>query len=83
MAHNMKIKAKKSALNKFRSMMNDMGGEEYENGMSAKVMAGSPEGLKEGLEKASELMDHEEMEYNDMDYDSYSKEELIEMLKKK
>lgn len=86
----MKRKARKGALSKFKKLMQGMGGDGYEKGITAKVIAKDPESLKEGLEKAAEVVDYSEEMSDDyemmdhgMDYESYSKEDLIEMLKEK
>lgn len=59
--------------------MSKMGGNRYDEGMSVKVMAKDKEGLKEGLEKAEEIVE----KGPDMDhsYDDMSREEMLELLK--
>lgn len=86
--------AKKSALMDLKSKMNEIGGNSllssfsndenaYKNGgvVKATVMAKDPSQLKEGLMKAAEMM--EDYDHDEDDYDEYSKEELIEMLKRR
>jgi hypothetical protein len=85
----MKYKAKEAMLKKLKETMGEMGAENVMGGMGVTVEAEDKEGLLEGLEKAEEVIENPEevledaevMEDSEMDYEEYSKEELIEMLK--
>jgi len=79
--------AKKNALRGLKSKMMSMGGNSLSDMMGsgdtvkASVTAKDTEGLKEGLEKASEMM--EEVESTDREeYEDMSRAELLEFIKK-
>lgn len=86
----MKKDAKLSVLKELRKMASDMMGEDLKGGMMKKVTVAAPstEGLKEGLEKAEDLMgempngeEESEEGYDEMtdwsdDLSKYSPEEL-------
>lgn len=84
-----KNEAKKNALLGLKKKMQEMGGES----MKATVVAKSEDGLKKGLEKASEVVDKYEIPKSVKDakdsamesadeFTNMSKEELIKRLKK-
>lgn len=86
----LEAEAKRAAIKSMRDTMGKLGGRSLTDnleqkfahgGIVAKISAKDPESFMEGLEKAKEIMEHhEEMED---DYDEMSKEELIEMLKRR
>jgi len=71
-----KKEARLKALGDLKAKMSEMEGKP----VKATVIAKDKEGLEEGLEKAKEILESSESE--EKDYDSMSKEELIELLKK-
>ena len=93
-----KHKAKREAIKKLREMMGEMGGKGLKDGMSAQVIAKDKKGLKEGLEKAAELvgkkkfndggmayddgMSEDKDDYSREDKEAMSKEELLDYLKR-
>lgn len=80
-----KAKEKMSVLDELTGMMGGEMADKLKGMKKVTVAAKDSEGLKEGLEKAEEVLeDSEEMEESeDMDYSEMSKEELIEMLESK
>jgi hypothetical protein len=87
-----KHKARRSALKKFRDVMDKLSGEDRDDpskpsGITAQVSAKDPESLKEGLETAAEFVDDPEKFEDEVEsgpnYDDMSRDELLEALKSK
>ena len=93
--------AKKNALLDLKSKMANMGGDSlfssldnqeedaYKDGgvVKASVIAKDKKGLKEGLEKAADIVDEYKMDHDDSedsdDYGDLSREELLKLLRHK
>jgi len=80
-----KSMARRKMLDELRMKLREMMSKGPMDGMAVKVASDSPEGLKEGLDKAKEIIESKEesqdMDNEEQDYSNMSKEELVELLK--